>query len=124
MLHRMIPPALIFLCAFVQCSEKQPISAPPKYTGSAPPKYTSDLPQLQDRGALRVIVRPDPITYMPRQAEQVTLNYDIARGLAEVLKLNLEIVKVTSYSQMMEKLLIGDGDIVASSLTISGYGVW
>ncbi|MCE2431846.1 MAG: membrane-bound lytic murein transglycosylase MltF [Candidatus Latescibacteria bacterium] len=111
MLHRMIPLALMFLCAFVQCSEKQPISAPPKYTG--------DLPQLQARGALRVIVRPDPITYMPRQAEQVTLNYDIARGLAEVLKLNLEIVKVTSYSQMMEKLLIGEGDIVASSLTIT-----
>ena len=110
MLHRMIPPALMFLCAFVQCSEKQPIP---------PPKYTGDLPQLQARGALRVIVRPDPITYMPRQAEQVTLNYDIARGLAEVLKLNLEIVKVTSYSQMMEKLLIGEGDIVASSLTIT-----
>ncbi len=117
MLHRMIPPALIFLCAFVQCSEKQPV--PPKYTGDLPPKYTGDLPQLQARGALRVIVRPDPITYMPRQAEQVTLNYDIARGLAEALKLDLEIVKVTSYSQMMEKLLIGEGDIVASSLTIT-----
>ncbi len=110
MLHCMIPPALMFLCAFVQCSEKQPVPTP---------KYTGDLPQLQDRGALRVIVRPDPITYMPRQADPVTLNYDIARGLAESLKLNLEIVKVTSYSQMMEKLLTGEGDIVASSLTIT-----
>ena len=110
MLHRMIPSALMFLCAFVQCSEEQPIP---------PPKYTGDLPQLQARGTLRVIVRPDPITYMPRQADPVTLNYDIARGLAESLKLNLEIVKVTSYSQMMEKLLTGEGDIVASSLTIT-----
>ena len=109
MLYRMIS-ALMFLCAFVQCSEKQPMPAP---------KYTGDLPELQARGALRVIVRPDPITYMPRQAEQVTLNYDIARGLAEALKLKLEIVKVKSYSQMMEKLLAGEGDIVAASLTIT-----
>ena len=109
MLYRMIS-ALMFLCAFVQCSEKQPMPAP---------KYTGDLPELQTRGALRVIVRPDPITYMPRQAEQVTLNYDIARGLAEALKLKLEIVKAKSYSQMMEKLLAGEGDIVAASLTIT-----
>ena len=107
MLYRMIS-ALMFLCAFVQCSEKQPS-----------PKYTGDLPELQARGALRVIVRPDPITYMPRQAEPVTLNYDIARGLAEALKLKLEIVKAKSYSQMMEKLLAGEGDIVAASLTIT-----
>ena len=109
MLYRMIS-ALMFLCAFVQCSEKQPMPAP---------KYTGDLPELQARGALRVIVRPDPITYMPRQAEPVTLNYDIARGLAEALKLKLEIVKAKSYSQMMEKLLAGEGDIVAASLTIT-----
>ena len=109
MLYRIIS-ALIFLCAFVQCSEKQPMPAP---------KYTGDLPELQARGALRVIVRPDPITYMPRQAEPVTLNYDIARGLAEALKLKLEIVKAKSYSQMMEKLLAGEGDIVAASLTIT-----
>ena len=112
MLYRMIPIALMFLCAFVQCSEKQQTSEPV-------PKYTGDLPQLQARGALRVIVRPDPITYMPRQADPVTLNYDIARGLAEALKLKLEVVKVKSYSQMMEKLLTGEGDIVAASLTIT-----
>ena len=69
MLHRMIPPALMFLCAFVQCSEKQPLPTP---------KYTGDLPQLQDRGVLRVIVSQEPITYIPRQAEPVTLDYDIA----------------------------------------------
>ena len=111
MLYRMIS-ALMFLCAFVQCSEQSSLPAPS-------PKYTGDLPELQTRGALRVIVRPDPITYMPRQAEQVTLNYDIARGLAEALKLKLEIVKAKSYSQMMEKLLAGEGDIVAASLTIT-----
>ncbi len=109
MLHRMIPPALMFLCAFVQCSEKQPL----------PPKYTGDLPQLQDRGVLRVIVSEEPITYIPRQAEPVTLDYDIAHSLADALNLKLELVKADNYVQMLEKLLGGEGDIIASSLTIT-----
>ncbi|MDE2797042.1 MAG: transporter substrate-binding domain-containing protein, partial [Gemmatimonadota bacterium] len=108
MLHRMIPSALIFLCAFVQCSEKQPV-----------PKYTGDLPQLQDRGVLRVIVSEEPITYIPRQAEPVTLDYDIAHSLADALNLKLELVKADNYVQMLEKLLGGEGDIIASSLTIT-----
>ena len=108
MLHRMIPPALMFLCAFVQCSEKQPL-----------PKYTGDLPQLQDRGVLRVIVSEEPITYIPRQAEPVTLDYDIAHSLADALNLKLELVKSDNYVQMLEKLLGGEGDIIASSLTVT-----
>ena len=112
MLHRMIPPALIFLCAFVQCSEKQP--APPPS-----PKYTGDLPQLQARGVLRVIVSEEPITYIPRQAEPVTLDYDIAHSLADALNLKLELVKADNYVQMLEKLLEGEGDIIASSLTVT-----
>ena len=112
MLHRMIPPALIFLCAFVQCSEKQPVPLPP-------PKYTGDLPQLQARGILRVIVSQEPITYIPRQAEPVTLDYDIAHSLADALNLKLELVKADNYLQMLEKLLEGEGDIIASSLTIT-----
>ncbi len=110
MLHRMIPPALMFLCAFVQCSEKQPIP---------PPKYTGDLPKLPARGTLRVIVSEEPITYMPRQAEPVTLDYDIAHSLADALNLKLELVKADNYVQMLEKLLEGEGDIIASSLTIT-----
>lgn len=109
MLHRMIPPALMFLCAFVQCSEEQPV----------PPKYTGDHPQLQDRGVLRMIVSEEPITYIPRQAEPVTLDYDIAHSLADALNLKLELVKSDNYVQMLEKLLGGEGDIIASSLTIT-----
>lgn len=112
MLHRMIPPALMFLCAFVQCSEKQPVPEPS-------PKYIGDLPQLQARGILRVIVSEEPITYIPRQAEPVTLDYDIAHSLADALNLKLELVKAGNYVQMLEKLLEGEGDIIASSLTIT-----
>ncbi len=104
---------LTALGVLVQCSEPEPSPSPPAS------KYTGDLPHLQERGALRVIVPPDQISYMPRQGEQVTLDYDIARDLAEALKLDLVLVKVGDFSRIMGKLLEGEGDLVAASLTIT-----
>ena len=109
----LFPAGLIALSTFVQCSQSSPPTPPP------PLKYTGDLPVLQSHGTLRVIVPPEPITHIPKSAEQVTIDYDIARGLAEALKLKLVLVKVESYAQMVQKLLEGEGDIVAASLTIT-----
>ena len=99
------------LSALVQCS---PSATPPP-----PPQYTGDLPVLQSHGALRVIVSSEPIAHLPKSAEPVTIDCDLARGLAAALKLNLVLVKVESYAQMVQKLLAGEGDVVAASLTIT-----
>ena len=99
------------LAALAQCSQS---ATPP-----SPPQYTGDLPVLQTHGKLRVIVPPEPIAHLPKSAEQVTIDYDLARDLAETLKLKLELVKANSYAQMVQKLLEGEGDIVAASLTIT-----
>ena len=113
-----LPVSLTSLCLFAQCGD--PGQEPPApQTPEAAPKYTGDLPDLRSRGVLRVIVPLDAISYMPRQGEQVTLDYDIARDLAEALKLKVELVEVGDFSQMMGKLLEGEGDVVAASLTIT-----
>ena len=112
-IRTILPTGLIVLSTLVQCSQSA-TPAPPLL-----PKYTGDLPVLQSHGALRVIVPPEPIAHMPKSAEQVTIDYDIARGLAAALKLKLVLVKVESYAQMIQKLLEGEGDIVAASLTIT-----
>ena len=112
-IRTILPTGLIVLSTLVQCSQSA-TPAPPLL-----PKYTGDLPVLQSHGALRVIVPPEPIAHMPKSAEQVTIDYDIARGLAAALKLKLVLVKVESYAQMVQKLLEGEGDIVAASLTIT-----
>ena len=90
-----------------------------KPTPAPAPRYTGDLPVLQERGVLRVIVPPEPVDHLPRSGERVTLDYDIAHGLSETLKLKLELVKAGSFAEMMAKLLEGEGDIVAASLTIT-----
>ncbi len=107
----LLPIGLIALATFVQCS--QPATPAPL------PKYIGDLPVLQSHGKLRVIVPPEPIAHIPKQAEPVTIDYDLARNLAEELKLDLVLVKAENYAQMVQKLLEGEGDIVAASLTIT-----
>ena len=107
----LLPIGLIVISTFVQCS--QPATPPPL------PKYTGDLPVLQSHGKLRVIVPPEPIAHIPKQAEPVTIDYDLARDLAEELKLELMLVKAENYAQMVQQLLEGEGDIVAASLTIT-----
>ena len=106
----LLPIGLIVTSTFVQCSQP----ATPEL-----PKYTGDLPVLQSHGKLRVIVPPEPIAHIPKQAELVTIDYDLARNLAEELKLELVLVKAENYAQMVQKLLEGEGDIVAASLTIT-----
>ncbi|MCY3667803.1 MAG: transporter substrate-binding domain-containing protein [Gemmatimonadetes bacterium] len=110
----LLPAGLIVISTFVQCSQPAtPAPAPPQ------PKYIGDLPVLQSHGKLRVIVPPEPLAHIPKQAEPVTIDYDLARDLAEELNLELMLVKAENYAQMVQKLLEGEGDIVAASLTIT-----
>ena len=113
-----LPASLAALCLLAQCGEAGQESQPGQQAAPAP-KYTGDLPDLRSRGVLRVIVPLEAIAYMPRHGEQVTLDYDIARDLADALKLNVELVEVGDFSKMMGKLLEGEGDVVAASLTIT-----
>ena len=80
----LLPTGLIALSAFVQCSQPATPATP---ATPAKPKYTGDLPVLQSHGTLRVIVPPEPIAHIPKSAEQVTIDYDLARDLAAALKL-------------------------------------
>ena len=82
-----------------------------------PPRYTGDLPELQSRGVLRVIVRLDAIDHLPRNAEPVSLDHDLARDLSESLNLELQLVTADDHRSMVDKLLLGEGDIVAANLT-------
>ena len=110
----LLPAGLIALSTFVQCSQPAtPAPAPPL------PKYTGDLSVLQSHGKLRVIVPPEPLDHMPKHAEPVTIDYDLARDLAEEFNLELMLVKAENHAQMVQKLLEGEGDIVAASLTVT-----
>ena len=115
MFHRLGAQVCIVLAALsvlLQCSR-------PEEPPSASAKYTGDLTEMRSRGELRAIVPLEPIAYLPRHGQHVTIAYDIARELAESLKLKPRLVKVGDFSRMMGMLLEGEGDIVVASLTIT-----
>jgi membrane-bound lytic murein transglycosylase F len=85
----------------------------------APETYTGDLPELRSRGILRVIVRPEPLSFLPRHAEPVSIDGDIGRGLAETLGLELKLVTATDYGQMIDMLVGGTGDVIAAGLSVT-----
>jgi membrane-bound lytic murein transglycosylase F len=78
---------------------------------------SGDLPELKDHKTLRVIVRPGPIAFLPRNANPVTIDREIAEDLAKELGLELALIVVEDYDQMIDKLLSGEGDIIAASMT-------
>jgi len=69
-----------------------------------------------DRPTLRVIVRPDPIAFLPRNANPVTLDREIAVGLASALEKRLELIFVDDSAAMIERLVAGDADLIAANL--------
>ena len=113
MMHRIgaLLPALLSVSVLLQCSEAEKSPSPPRYTG--------DLAELSSRGKLRAIVPLEPIAYLPRHGQHVTIAYDIARELAEALKLEPVLVDVGDFSEIMGKLLEGEGDVAVASLTIT-----
>ncbi len=79
---------------------------------NAPPP---SIPQVRPK--LRVIVRAEPMSRLPRRTDPVMLDREIAAGLAEYLGRELELVRESDPSRYLDRLLAGDGDLVAAGLT-------
>lgn len=78
---------------------------------------SGDLPDIRSRGELRVIVRPEPVAFMPRNAEPVNLDRTMVEDLARELDLKLKLVVMENYDRMIGALLEGRGDLISASLT-------
>ena len=76
-------------------------------------------PQAPRVKPLRVIVRPEPVAFLPRNAEPVRLDREIGEGLAASLNRPYQPVVVKDYPKMIDDLLAGKGDLIAASMTIT-----
>ena len=110
---------LAILLLLVACSgeappqNKQPQQSRPATAASKEKESASSTPSL------RVIVRPEPVSFLPRNAEPVRIDRELARGVADYLGLDYQPVVVRNYSDMIDQLLAGKADMIAASLTIT-----
>lgn len=84
-------------------------------SGAKPEAGVEDPPP----DALRVIVRPEPVAALPREAKPVSLNRDLAYAFAESLGRPPYFIPVSDYTTMIDRLIAGEADVVASGMTVT-----
>ena len=82
-------------------------------------RFTGDLDGIRRRGVLRVITRNNPVTYYLYQGEQLGFDYQLARMLADALRVRLEMVVPPSRDLLIPWLKEGRGDLIAASYTVT-----
>jgi ABC-type amino acid transport substrate-binding protein len=86
------------------------------------PAGASDLAQVKERGTLRVLVVPlgpaDEFFPYPVKA-RTGFDRDVLEGFARLHRINLEVVPVEGWDDLIPALLQGRGDVIAGRFTVT-----
>jgi membrane-bound lytic murein transglycosylase F len=78
-----------------------------------------DLEEIKKRGTLILLTENTPSTYYLYRSQQKGFDYEVARAFAKSMGVKLQVVVVDDFDQLFFKLNKGDGDLIASNLTIT-----
>lgn len=78
-----------------------------------------DLPGIEQRGVLRVLVQGSGEEYLPRAGMPATYDRQLAREFATRRGVKLRFVLVDAFDQLIPALLAGKGDVIAANFTIT-----
>src|SRR4029077_18793160 len=78
----------------------------------------ADLPEIQKRGNLKVVVWAEtiPELYAVKPAGLPGFEAEVLQGYAELMGIKLEVVPVTTLAARIPALLDGRGDLVAGGV--------
>jgi len=88
-------------------------------SGSAPVLLTDDLSGISERGVLRILVKSDDDRHLPREGDPLLHERELAQRFAESLGLEMQIVALDTFSQLLPALQNGLGDIACANLTVT-----
>jgi len=83
------------------------------------PLFKGDLDDIKKRRTLRVITRNNAATYFLWRGELLGFEYELVKAFAKQQKLRLEIITAPDHSSQIPMLQAGQGDIIASFMTIT-----
>ncbi|MBW2419505.1 MAG: transporter substrate-binding domain-containing protein, partial [Deltaproteobacteria bacterium] len=81
--------------------------------------HTGDLPQIRRTGELRVLVQRGDPDSLPRQDSPLDNSQELAGELASSLGLEMRIVPVERFDDLLAALLDGRGDLVVENITVT-----
>lgn len=79
--------------------------------------YVADLPEIKEKGRIRMITRNNDATYFLWRGRLMGFEYELARRFADRHDVELEVVVAPTHEDMLPMLRNGQGDFVAALLT-------
>ena len=105
-----IPLFLVLFCCMFGCRNKQ---------HNTTDESTRDLPQIKDSGELVVLTLYSSTSYFIYRGQEMGFQYELSEQFAKSLGLKLRIAVANSVDEMIQKLLAGEGDMIAYNLPIT-----
>ena len=105
-----IPLLLVLFCCAFGCRNKQ---------HSTTDESARDLPQIKDSGELVVLTLYSSTSYFIYRGQEMGFQYELSEQFAKSLGLKLRIEVAKSVDEMIQKLLAGEGDMIAYNLPIT-----
>lgn len=102
---------LVCLCCLLGCKDKQKKAAPVEAVG--------DLQQIKDSGELVVLTLYSSTTYFNYRGQDMGFQYELSEQFAKSLGVKLRVEVAKNVDGLIEKLLAGEGDIIAYNLPIT-----
>lgn len=109
-MHRLIFFFLISIFIFISCRH----SRPGQEKNSLP-----DLPQIKDSGELVFLTLYSSTSYFLYRGQPMGFEYELSQQFAHSLGLNFKIKVAQNVSELVTKLLSGEGDIIAYNLPVT-----
>ncbi len=82
---------------------------------------SDDLTDILKRGKLRVITLQSAFSYyVDTKGNECGYDYDLSRNFADYLDLEYELIVADNVEDMINKLVVGEGDMIAFRVHISG----
>ncbi len=75
------------------------------------------LEVVSERGRLRVLTVNSPVTYYRMQDEEAGLEYELARGFAAHLGVELQMMVALTFGELFDRLNHGEADLAAANIT-------
>lgn len=80
----------------------------------------NQLEQVKKRGVLHVLTRNAATTYYEGPLGRTGLEYDLVKGFADELDVELKMEVADNVSRVQTKLALGEADFAAAGLTVTG----
>jgi membrane-bound lytic murein transglycosylase F len=108
-------PIFLFLC-LLGC--KDPLETPSEKNDSTP-ILQRDLDAIKKDGKLKALTVYSGTSYFLYKGQPMGYEYELLKHFAEYLDVELEIIVVKDMDELLNKLIAGEGDLVAHGLTVT-----